>query len=471
MAEALESRTFLSAWATVDTWQMIPGSTGQCLAAGMASDKAGNVYAAGVAADSNGIPHGIIREETNGVWSTVADVANAGFNAVTTDSAGDVFASGCKNPSTSGGQPPSFTSSSNWIVAERAAGKASFSVVNDPVSTANNATAYGIAADQTGNVFVVGTAEETQKQGPIKTFTHWIVRKETIAQLLVGQDAFKTVDDYALSSASNRAYGVTNIASGPAAGLYVVGRGNYDWIVRRSTNGGSTWATIDDVTASGSAWAAYGVAGDASGNIYVVGRGLGESWLVRKSSNGGTSWSTVDSYGTSATSDAYAVGADAAGNVYVAGRAYDSTYTPHAVIRELPARGSTWSTVDDVYNNRYNAFTVDSFGNAYAGGSSQSFLVRSLPAAPMNLAAAAVSSSQINLSWTNAAGGNQSGFAIYRSIDDANFSLVNTVSSGVTSYNDSGLTAGTTYYYYVVTLLNLDGSSNPSNISSAVTAA
>ena len=150
MAEALESRTFLSAWATVDTWQMIPGSTGQCLAAGMASDKAGNVYAAGVAADSNGIPHGIIREETNGVWSTVADVANAGFNAVTTDSAGDVFASGCKNPSTSGGQPPSFTSSSNWIVAERAAGKASFSVVNDPVSTANNATAYGIAARPNG---------------------------------------------------------------------------------------------------------------------------------------------------------------------------------------------------------------------------------------------------------------------------------------------------------------------------------
>src|SRR5579864_994129 len=92
MTEALESRTLLSAWATVDKWQLVPGSTNPCLAEGMASDNTGNVYAAGNAVDGNGIAHGIIREDTNGVWITVADVANAGFNSITTDSAGDVFA-------------------------------------------------------------------------------------------------------------------------------------------------------------------------------------------------------------------------------------------------------------------------------------------------------------------------------------------------------------------------------------------
>ena len=474
--EPLESRTLLSAWATVDNWQYVSGSAKLCRVGGMTADAGGNVYAAGYAVDSSGVGHGIIREETNGVWSTVADVANATFDGVITDSAGDVFAAGCKNPATTGAIPVG-TASGNWIMAERAAGKTSFTIVNDPGSKILSfASAYGIAVDQAGNVFVVGTTEETQKQGPIKTATHWIVRKETVSQLLAGQDAFKTVDDYAIGTNQNRAYGVTNIATGPAAGLYVVGTGNGGWIVRKSTNAGSTWTTVDDVAYSG----AYGVTGDASGNIYVVGSGNQEKWLVRKSSDGGTSWSTVDNLQTPEASDAYAVGIDPAGNVYVAGRVFSNQETTvDGIVRELPAGGSSWSTVDDLTNYPYDAFTVDSFGNAFAGGSDQSFFIRSLPAVPKNLTAVADSvnpSSQIDLSWSNSAGGDESGFAIYRSTDKVNFSLINTVSASSTSYSDTGLSSGTSYYYYVTAVLNsvdgsAPGSSAPSNTASATTSA
>jgi len=133
--------------------------------------------------------------------------------------------------------------------------------------------------------------------------------------------------------------------------------------------------------------------------------------------------------------------------------------------------------VDDF--NSYAAgagFTVDSNGNLYAcgryGSGNLNWFVRSLPAAPTNLTATpdpTLPSSQIDLSWTNTAGSDETGFAIYRSTDGINFTAVATVGSGATSYNDSGLLAGTTYFYYVVALLNATGASAPSNTASATT--
>jgi fibronectin type 3 domain-containing protein len=91
-----------------------------------------------------------------------------------------------------------------------------------------------------------------------------------------------------------------------------------------------------------------------------------------------------------------------------------------------------------------------------------------LPAAPSNLAASAVSTSQINLTWTNNAT-NQTGFKIDRSTDGVNFTTLATVTA--TSYSDaSGLSAGTTYYYRV-RATNASGDSANSNVASATTLA
>ncbi|HLP46812.1 MAG TPA: trypsin-like peptidase domain-containing protein [Candidatus Kapabacteria bacterium] len=69
------------------------------------------------------------------------------------------------------------------------------------------------------------------------------------------------------------------------------------------------------------------------------------------------------------------------------------------------------------------------------------------PAAPSNLAGTA-SQTSIALTWTDNSN-NEDGFKIYRGLSSSNLSLIATVGSNVTSYNDTGLARRTTYYYKV----------------------
>jgi Fibronectin type III domain/Calcineurin-like phosphoesterase len=93
-----------------------------------------------------------------------------------------------------------------------------------------------------------------------------------------------------------------------------------------------------------------------------------------------------------------------------------------------------------------------------------------LPEAPSNLTAAAASTTQINLAWTDNSS-NEDGFQIERSTDDeANFTPVATVGPNVTTYQDTGLAAGIQYYYQVAAL-NAAGVSPLSNVATDSTAA
>ncbi len=92
----------------------------------------------------------------------------------------------------------------------------------------------------------------------------------------------------------------------------------------------------------------------------------------------------------------------------------------------------------------------------------------SKPAAPSNLVAQTASSSEIDLSWTNTAT-NQTGFLIERSSDGgATFASIATVGASITSYQDKGLQAGTTYVYRV-SAVNSAGNSTPSTTATAMT--
>jgi FtsP/CotA-like multicopper oxidase with cupredoxin domain len=92
------------------------------------------------------------------------------------------------------------------------------------------------------------------------------------------------------------------------------------------------------------------------------------------------------------------------------------------------------------------------------------------PAAPTNLAATAVSTSEIDLSWI-AGSGDETGFVIYRSLQaTTGFSEVVTVGGNATAHTDANLTADTTYYYQV-TGTNAGGESEVSNTASAKTQA
>lgn len=79
-----------------------------------------------------------------------------------------------------------------------------------------------------------------------------------------------------------------------------------------------------------------------------------------------------------------------------------------------------------------------------------------------------ITSTSIRLDWVSNSSGEESGFQIWRSLDDVTYVPVATVASGVVQYNDTGLTPGTLYYYKVLALGDIP--SGFTNIESAATA-
>ena len=72
-----------------------------------------------------------------------------------------------------------------------------------------------------------------------------------------------------------------------------------------------------------------------------------------------------------------------------------------------------------------------------------------MPSAPTNLTARAVSSSQINLSWTDNST-NENGFVIERSTSSTSgFIQIASIWPNMTTYSNTGLSVGATYYYRV----------------------
>ncbi len=87
--------------------------------------------------------------------------------------------------------------------------------------------------------------------------------------------------------------------------------------------------------------------------------------------------------------------------------------------------------------------------------------------APSGLTATAVSTSQINLSWTD--NSSETGFRIERSSSFGGpYTQLTTVGANVATYSNTGLSSGTTYYYRV-RAYNANGNSASSNVASAAT--
>jgi hypothetical protein len=91
---------------------------------------------------------------------------------------------------------------------------------------------------------------------------------------------------------------------------------------------------------------------------------------------------------------------------------------------------------------------------------------------PTDLTATAVSASQINLSWTDASD-NETGFRVERSPNgNANWTEIAQLAANQTSYQNTNLAAGTTYYYRVRAYLSTGNRYSAfSNVTSATTSA
>ena len=95
-------------------------------------------------------------------------------------------------------------------------------------------------------------------------------------------------------------------------------------------------------------------------------------------------------------------------------------------------------------------------------------VAQTIPNAPSNLVATALSPFQINLSWSDTSE-NESGFKIERSADGTNFTQMAQVSPNIVSFRNGGLFPGATYYYRVRAYNGIG--SNYSNTTNANTPA
>ncbi|MDQ3259012.1 MAG: fibronectin type III domain-containing protein, partial [Acidobacteriota bacterium] len=127
----------------------------------------------------------------------------------------------------------------------------------------------------------------------------------------------------------------------------------------------------------------------------------------------------------------------------------------------------TWSSAA-VGNYTLTAKATDNGGATTTSSAVNISVIPAPPSAPTGLTATAASASQINLSWTDNSN-DETGFKIERKQGaGGSYAEVTTVGANVTTYNDTGLSA-TTQYYYRVRAHNAGVNSNYSNEVNATT--
>lgn len=163
-----------------------------------------------------------------------------------------------------------------------------------------------------------------------------------------------------------------------AGGFQVSGAGDEEWVILKSSDEGATWSAVDSHVSVGEDLRVEGLGVDSAGAIYAAGLAkLGANPLevvVRKSTNGGTSWSTVDSHAVAGggvhTVKGFAVASNGAGYVLI-----ETTVgaTPVRRLRKSGAGGAGWSDAADFPVDvaasavSFRSLLVDSSGNIWVG--------------------------------------------------------------------------------------------------------
>lgn len=230
-----------------------------------------------------------------------------------------------------------------------------------PVVDDTDAEAVGVATDKKrGAIYALG---HVRSKNDVR---HWIVRKSSDQG-----DSWTTIDRFSTGSKNLRAKAIAVDSSGT---IYTAGTpGNETWIVRRSKDGGKTWNTIDSYKPRIGALPTS-IALTPRGDIFVGGlsyeRGTG-IWTVRHRKADSCCWKTVDRYFLSPGQGGAVEGAtaDSKGNVVFVGRVHDSEGRAHWIARTAHERSPEhWVTIEDYFIEGNTASAIAAAATFSHGG-------------------------------------------------------------------------------------------------------
>src|SRR5438128_6223397 len=160
---------------------------------------------------------------------------------------------------------------------------------------------------------------------------------------------------------------------------------------------------------------------------------------------------------------------------YKVERSTDGGSTWSTIVSNSGSTATTYSDIGLMHGTSYTyrVSAINSVGTGSPSSTASATTLAVAPSPPTGLAATAVSSSQINLSWAPPAdnGGSPiTGYKIERSTDGGITwtALVANTGSAMTTYSDTALTPTTTFTYRV-SAINAVGTSPPSSTASART--
>ncbi len=319
---------------------------------GILQDGAGNLYGYGSTANKSNL---IVRKSTNGgaTWAALYSHINPSYDKLYAYSglvvSGDIFIIG-------NGQRNGSIQLNGSVLIKSSNMGGSWTEIKNYAAPLSIAESNGTVSSDFQTMYAVGTSISSSKVGT------WIVKKTSDK----GSN-WSVVDIYTLEPSHNSEARKAVIDS---LGNIFVGGYGFDsssilhWIVRKSSDGGVVWTTVDDYTLSAGYSAEVFDLHFANGAIYAVGTATDSTnvahSIIRKSSNAGLSWTTAFDFNLDLTMDS---GANSMthcpdGKLYAIGYGIDSAWAVHWIVNRSSDSGASWQVVDDFTN----AIGVDSLG-------------------------------------------------------------------------------------------------------------